>query len=226
MHPTAILFSMKYFLKLFLTALTVVIAVSAVAFFAWYRPKFLIPATSKAYSATHTDDAKAELIRLKQKETDIKEYLADNNFNTNYCFMIDMRIASGKKRFFVINLKNDSVEKAGLVAHGSGSDKGDSLVFSNVPESKCTSLGRYKIGKPYNGRFGLSYKLHGLDKTNSQAFNRFVVLHPYWQVPEQEVAPLPICESYGCPMVAPGFLKTLSGYIDQSKKPIVLWIFY
>ena len=138
-----------------------------------------------------------------------------------------MRIPSGKKRFFVYNLEKDSVEAAGLVAHGSGSYKGTSeLFFSNKPNSNCTSLGKYKIGGSYNGKFGLAFKLYGLDNTNSNAFERFVVLHAHSCVPEEEVNPLPICESWGCPTVSPTFLTTLKEYIDSANKPILLWIYY
>src|SRR6202012_152012 len=95
------------------------------------------------YTATNNNTAveKAELIHLKSEAAAIKGYLEKNNFNTDYCFMIDMSIAPGKKRFFIFDLNKDSIEKAGLVAHGSGSDKGGRLVFSNIPESKCSSLG-------------------------------------------------------------------------------------
>lgn len=56
--------------------------------------------------------------------------------------------------------------------------------FSNTDGSGYTSLGRYRIGTPYNGHFGRSYKLYGLDSTNSQAFRRNIVLHSFSYVPE------------------------------------------
>ncbi len=116
---------------------------------------------------------------------------------------------------------------AGLVAHGSGSDNGgDELHFSDIPNSNCTSLGKYKIGNPYYGKFGLAYKLYGLDETNSKVFDRFVVLHAHPCVPNEEVAPLPICESWGCPTIAPAFLTAIKKYIDNSVQPILLWIYY
>jgi hypothetical protein len=217
---------MKLFVKFIVTVLSLVVAVSALGYFFWYKPKLLSSAIINNIPARHIIDNKAELFRLQAKATFLKEYLAENNFNTDYCFMVDMRIPSGKKRFFVFNLKKDSIEKAGLVTHGSGSSKGDSLIFSNVTESKCTSIGKYKIGKSYNGKFGLAYKLYGLDKTNSNVFKRFVVLHSHPCVPGEEIYPLRICVSYGCPTVAPYFLNGLRPYLDQSKKPVLLWIFY
>jgi hypothetical protein len=165
--------------------------------------------------------------RLKEKATGLHDYLEAENFNTTVCFLIDMNINPGKKRFFVYNLERDSVEMAGLVTHGSGSYRSDSsLYFSNEPGSNCTSLGKYKIGKPYNGKFGLAYKLYGLDKTNDNAFERFVVLHSHSCVPQEEVYPGSICESWGCPTVSPIFLQSLKKIIDASEKPILLKIFY
>jgi hypothetical protein len=167
------------------------------------------------------------MLRLNQKALLAKDYVAGHGFNEKYCFLMDMRIASGKNRFFVYNLDKDSVEVAGLVAHGSGigNDSG-TPTFSNTPNSYCTSLGRYKIGNSYNGKFGLAYKLYGLDKTNSRAFDRFVVLHAHDCVPTGEVAPSPICESWGCPTVAPAFLTRLKKYLDRSEEPVLLWIYY
>ncbi len=167
------------------------------------------------------------IVRLNEKADQAKEYVANRGFDEQYCFMIDMRIPSGKNRFFVYNLQEDSIEIAGLVAHGSGSDKGnDELTFSNIPNSHSTSLGRYKIGKSYDGLFGLSYKLYGLDKTNSKAFSRSVVMHSYMGVPNQEVWPSAICESEGCPAVSQDFLQKLKMYIDKTDQPIMLWIYY
>ncbi len=156
----------------------------------------------------------------------LKKFCEENDYNTTRCFMIDMSIHSGKNRFFVYNFKTDSVEYAGLVTHGSGSISATGqLNFSNVPGSGSTSLGKYKIGNAYQGRFGLAYKLHGLDNTNNKAFERFVVLHAHSCVPEVEVYPLDICPSLGCPTVSPAFLQTIKLYLDKTNKPILLTIY-
>jgi len=165
--------------------------------------------------------------RLKEKASSAKDYVDQNGFDVSYCFMIDMRLPSGKNRFFVYNLLKDSLEAAGLVTHGKGSEsETGNLIFSNAPNSYCTSLGKYKIGSSYNGNFGLSYKLMGLDKTNSRALDRAVVLHSYCGVPKEEVYPAPICVSEGCPAVSPAFFTQLKGYMDESAEPILLWIYY
>lgn len=213
-------------MKLSTTLLLLVITLSAFGYIYWYKPKFDIQKNNNSFSfkvnAAHT----ILLQKLKAKAIIVKEYAKANHYNISYCFMIDMSIASGEKRFFVYNLTKDSVEIAGVVAHGSGRNSLSSNVqFSNKANSLCTSLGKYKIGNSYNGKFGLAFKLYGLDTTNSNAYNRFVVLHAHPCVPNEATAPIPICESWGCPTVAPLFLTELKNYIDQSATPILLTIY-
>ena len=216
---------MKLLAKILAVFFLLITTVSALGYFFWYKPKFHGAANGFAYAASKTNNK--TFYKLQEKATAIKEYAKDNGYNTTRCFMTDMSLASGRQRFFVYNLLKDSVEKTGLVAHGSGSDRGEEdLFFSNKPNSYCTSLGRYKIGKSYMGKFGLAYKLYGLDSTNSKAFERFVVLHAHSCVPNEEIAPVPLCQSWGCPTVSPDFLQELKKYIDASEKPILLWIYY
>jgi len=121
---------------------------------------------------------------------------------------------------------DDTILMAGLVAHGCGAARFSlTPLFSNLNSSGCTSLGRYRIGYRYQGQFGPSYKLYGLDTSNDRAFARNVVLHSYNMVPDEETYPYPICNSRGCPMVSRRFFKSLQNYIDTSRKSICLWIF-
>jgi L,D-transpeptidase catalytic domain len=157
----------------------------------------------------------------------IKPFVKANNYCEEYCFLIDMKISSGKKRFFIYDLKKDTIVDEGLVTHGGGSvTNTDELSFCNIPNSGSTSIGKYKIGNEYSGKFGMAFKLYGLEATNSKAFERFVVLHAHSCVPEEEIYPLQICTSLGCPTVSHSFLPILKKYIDKADKPVVLWIFY
>lgn len=180
-------------------------------------------------SLNHIDTRyNAAVARLNQQAAELKEYANANNYNAEYCFLVDMSLPSGKNRFFVYNLKTGTLEASSLVSHGLGSYKmgcNDVLEFSNSPSSYKTSLGRYKIGSSYNGTFGLAYKLYGLDSTNSRAFERAIVLHSDAHVPEAEIFPYHIYQSAGCPTVSPSFLSTLSKYIKASKKPVLMWIY-
>lgn len=166
--------------------------------------------------------------KLESQIIGIKKFVnSSSKYNTEIGFFIDMKIPSGKNRFFVYDLKNNKLLAKGLVGHGSGSETGiqGELQFSNVNNSLCTSLGKYAIGYSYKGSFGKAYKLYGLDKTNSNAFDRHVVLHHYSAVPLEEQVN-EICNSYGCPMVNEHFFNAIEKIIDNSKKKIILTIYY
>ncbi len=217
---------MRIFLKLSALLLLLFACITVCGYFFWYKPKFNHHISETAFKKKPVV-SDAVYARLKQKARLAEAFNEMNDYDTGYCFLVDMKIASGRKRFFVYNLQKDSVEAEGLVTHGSGSDKGSGdLYFSNIANSNCTSLGKYRIGKSYNGKFGPAYKLYGLEKTNSNAFNRFVVLHAHSCVPESETDPFPICKSWGCPTVSPAFLKLLKKYIEEADKPVLLWIYY
>lgn len=176
----------------------------------------------------NTSMTDAELERFNTQLEQVKTTInTAQNCNTKIAFFVDMRIKSGKNRFFVYDLVNNKIIDQGLVANGSGSEtkvRGE-LKFSNEPNSNSTSLGRYLIGKSYKGMFGKSYKLSGLDETNNNALKRAIVLHPYSAVPEEE-QDYYISNSHGCPMVSENFFKRLEKIIDNSKSNIVLNVYY
>lgn len=215
---------MKISQKLFITFFLTCFFLSSFAFLFLHKLIF-IPYRHNIEILIPTDSIK-ESNRLKIKAILLKEFAAKRHLNNNLCFLVDMSIPSGKSRFFLYDLTKDSILLRGLVAHGS-CDKGFQLnpSFSNMMNCGCSSLGKYKIGMSYTGRFGLAYKLYGLDSSNSNAFSRSIVLHAYDCVPESETDPIPVCNSRGCPMIFPGFIKILKPLIDNSKKPILLWIF-
>lgn len=205
----------------------ILIAVAAAASIALFHPaKSTVNTKYASASALSGNTTKNSFKRVQSFATEVKLYAAKHHYNTRYCFLIDMKIPCGSNRFFVYDLTKDSICKAGLVTHGYGNSNGANVSFSNVPGSNSSSVGKYKIGASYNGKFGLAFKLYGLDSTNSNAFNRFVVLHSHECVPAAEVAPQTICMSQGCPTVAPAFLNSLKVYLDKAEEPVLLRIFY
>jgi hypothetical protein len=163
--------------------------------------------------------------KLHAKAPGARTFALKNHFNTEVCFLIDMSIPSYQKRFFIYDLDKDSILASGLVTHGNCNQYWlEKRKYSNVVGCGCTSLGKYKVGYSYMGRFGLAFKLYGLESTNDNAFARYVVLHSHSCVPETEVES-DICQSNGCPTVSPGFLKELEPMIKGSAKPVLLWIF-
>ena len=163
--------------------------------------------------------------KIEEKAAAAKLFVQRKQYNENVCFLIDMSVPSGQNRFFIYDFKKDTLQHSGLVAHGNCFQYWlEGRKYSNVTGSGCTSLGKYKIGNPYTGKFGYSYKLHGLDSSNNKAFERTVVLHSHSCIPETEVTD-EICQSNGCPTVSPNFLQQLKTIINPSKKPVLLWIY-
>ena len=196
--------------------------------FSWFTSSGIWKRT-KANNSIHTnkdyDLGNTTVEKLKKKSTEVASFLKKNGYNESVCFFIDMSLPSGQNRFFIYDIANDSIQRSGLVTHGRCNQLWlEGRKYSNLRGCGCTSLGKYKIGYSYHGTFGLAYKLYGLDKTNNNAFKRFVVLHSHECVPETEVQD-EICQSDGCPTVSPGFLKELKPLIAGSPKPILLWIF-
>ncbi len=85
-------------------------------------------------------------------------------------------------RFHFVNLEGGTI-RSFYVAHGRGSDREHSGFlqdFSNVPGSEATSRGAYLTCEWYNGKYGTSIRLEGLDQDNSNALDRAIVMHPAW----------------------------------------------
>src|SRR6187397_1468920 len=187
--------------------------------FSWFTSSGIwkrIKANTSLYSEKVYHAENAEVEKLKRKSTEAISFIKKNGYNESVCFFIDMTLVSGQKRFFVYDIVKDTIQISGLVPHGRCNETWlEGRKYSNEPGCGCTSLGKYKIANSYYGRFGLAYKLHGLDKTNSNAFKRFVVLHSHECVPETEIKD-DICQSDGCPTVAPGYLQQLKPIIDKS----------
>ncbi len=163
--------------------------------------------------------------KLKTFAASARDFVKQKKYNEQTCFLIDMSLASGQSRFFIYDLKKDSVLQSGLVAHGNCYQNWlEGRKYSNGVGSGCTSLGRYRIGIPYTGQWGYSYKLHGLDSSNRNAFERTVVLHGHTCVPSAETED-EICQSNGCPTVAPDFLEKIKSLINSSSRPVLLWIY-
>lgn len=188
----------------------------------------ILSKNSKTNTSKHSLSYNSTEEKLLNRVDMIKKFISNNpKYNSEIAFLVDMKIMSGKNRFFVYDLKNNVIIDQGLVAHGlgSGTKIQGQLKFSNTPNSFCTSLGKYAIGNSYTGEFGKAYKLYGLEQTNSKAFARNIVLHKYDKVPYKEQEK-PICQSLGCPMINADYYKRIEKLIDNSKRKIILDIYY
>lgn len=176
------------------------------------------------------NESRKAFVRLKAKADSAKIYSKQKGLNTNYCILIDFSIHSGKNRFFVWDFAKDSIKYESLCCHGYGlKSTRQQPVFSNVEGSYCSSLGRYKMGISSYSNYGINihYKMHGLDKTNNNAFRRLIVLHSHTPVPEEEIYPLhlPLGWSQGCPVINDSIMTEVDKLLKKEKKPLLMWIY-
>jgi hypothetical protein len=94
----------------------------------------------------------------------------------------DFARPSNLPRLHFVNVENGTL-RSELVAHGRGSDPqhdGWLKHFSNTVNSEATSRGAYLTASIYDGKYGPSIRLRGLDADNSNALERAIVMHPAW----------------------------------------------
>jgi hypothetical protein len=115
--------------------------------------------------------------------------------------VVDFSKPSSEPRFYVVDLMNGTVE-GHRVAHGRGSDPDHSGFverFSNAFGSYASSNGAYLTGDYYDGKYGLSMKVRGLDWSNYNAEPRAIVIHNAWYA-EDDMIPIhgKLGRSEGC----------------------------
>lgn len=96
--------------------------------------------------------------------------------------IVDFSKPSSEQRFHLVDLQNGTVQSH-LVCHGRGSDPEHSGYlerFSNDFGSYATSSGTYVTDAYYNGKYGLSLRVRGLDWSNNNAEARAIVIHNAW----------------------------------------------
>lgn len=145
--------------------------------------------------------------------------------NDSILTIIDFSASSIKKRFFILDLKNQKILKQTLVSHGrnSGLDVADS--FSNKKHSKKSSLGFYLTGETYEGKHGFSLRLDGMSKgLNDNARKRAIVIHGASYVNPKFIKENGrIGRSFGCPALSYDESEEI---IDLIKEGSCLFIYH
>ena len=103
--------------------------------------------------------------------------------NARSMVVVDYARASSEERFYLVDAASGWVS-AFHVTHGRGSDPAHTGYlhrFSNELGSEASSAGGYLFAEAYDGRNGRSIRLEGLDRSNSNARARNIVVHaaPY-----------------------------------------------
>ena len=102
----------------------------------------------------------------------------------------DFAKASRDPRFYLLDTASGRVTHH-LVAHGRGSDPDHSGYvehFSNMFGSNASSAGAYLTGDVYDGKYGRSMRVQGLESRNSNAQARAIVIHSAWYSEPQVAA--------------------------------------
>lgn len=125
--------------------------------------------------------------------------------------VIDFSLPSTQKRFFVIDLNNNSLLYHTYVSHGKNSGKLMAKKFSNRNSSYQSSLGFYTTGNTYFGKHGFSLRLIGIEKgINDKALQRGIVIHSADYASEQFAFQQGyLGRSQGCPAVPEEIHKEL-----------------
>jgi hypothetical protein len=172
-----------------------------------------------------------EKTRLKAKEA--LAFCKSKNYNQEFAILIDMSLHSGVNRLVIWDFKKDTVDHICLVGHGSGNHpwnndfSKENPVFSNVENSHCSSLGKYRIGERAPSDWGvrIKYVIHGLEPTNSNAAKRFVVFHSWERVPNEELYPSGTPEGWGCPIVSLDNFRLIDEKLQSNTKSTLMWIY-
>jgi hypothetical protein len=139
--------------------------------------------------------------------------------------IIDFSKPSTEKRFYTIDLKNQTVKYHSYVAHGRNTGANMATEFSNIPHSNQSSLGFYVTGETYVGSKGYSLRLDGKEESfNDKIRSRAVVIHAADYATESWIKRYGrLGRSQGCPALPPKISKEV---IDTIKNKTVIFTYH
>ncbi|MBC7371517.1 MAG: murein L,D-transpeptidase catalytic domain family protein [Bdellovibrionaceae bacterium] len=118
-----------------------------------------------------------------------------------YMVIIDYSLPSTEKRLYHLNLKTGEVQKH-LVAHGKNSGVLYSIKFSDSQDSKTSSLGLSLVAGTYEGFYGTTLRLYGVEESNNSMEPRYIVMHGAPYVSQKFIDENSrLGRSWGCPAV-------------------------
>lgn len=137
--------------------------------------------------------------------------------NKKILTIVDYSKSSAKKRFFVIDLEKRNVLYRSIVAHGKNSGDYEAKSFSNKPGSLKSCLGFFVTAETYNGKYGYSLCLDGLEPgINDNARKRAIVIHGADFVTSAVIKEYGrLGRSYGCPALPLNLSKQIIDKISE-----------
>ncbi|MGF1723793.1 murein L,D-transpeptidase catalytic domain family protein [Photobacterium nomapromontoriensis] len=187
---------------------------------------------SQAYSKTPNSDILIKDIYNKAKLQGIVSYQVFKEgykayYNTKgrkkqLLTIIDYGKPSTEKRFYVIDLKNNKLMYNTYVSHGVNSGGKTATRFSNIVNSRKTSLGTFLTDTTYYGGNGYSLKLDGLTRgINDNARRRYIVIHGAKYATESFIRRNGyLGRSWGCPALPTNLSRKI---IDDIKGGSVIY---
>lgn len=144
--------------------------------------------------------------------------------NDSVISIIDFSMPSIEKRFYLIDLAAKKLLYHTYTSHGVNNGENEALVFSNLENSRQSSLGFYLTAETYEGKHGRSLKLDGLEYGfNNNARRRYIVIHSADYVTEDFIRENGrLGRSWGCPALPPDLTQDI---IDKIKEGSLLFIY-
>jgi L,D-transpeptidase catalytic domain len=162
-----------------------------------------VPARAFAQASTLSADHAKIVARARQELGRVGSQL----WRRDKVGMVDFSRPSTEPRLFIVDMVQGNVTPY-YVAHGRGSDPehdGFLKTFSNEVGSYATSRGAYMALEWYQGKYGSSMRLAGLDGDNNRALDRAIVVHEAWYSDPAMIGKWgKLGRSEGCFAVAPG----------------------
>lgn len=166
--------------------------------------------------------------RFRRRAAELVAYCRERGYNDRYFLLWDLSLHSGRRRFVVWSVAKDRAEYCFVASHGSGSEKNHVrsayACCSNADGSHLSSEGRALVAERYVGRYGVAYRLDGLDETNSALRKRCVVLHGWQYTTSFPIFPFPTVGSWGCPVLSQRAMKKLDEILQQERY-VILWTY-
>ena len=163
--------------------------------------------------------------RVAKRAEELLKFCHERGYNTDIALFVDLSRHSGRRRFMAWDFKAQRPVFSCPVSHGSGSKtshvRSAYARLSNEDGSHLSSIGRALVAERYEGRYGIAYRLDGLDESNSNLRPRCVVLHSWEHTTSYPIWPLAMVGSFGCPVLSRPMLSRLDTLL-QSHPNVIL----
>ena len=166
--------------------------------------------------------------RVAERAKELLEYCRREGYNTRVALFVDLSRHSGRRRFVAWDMVRMVPIFTSPVSHGSGSEmshvRSAYARFSNEDGSHLSSLGRAVVAERYEGRYGVAYRLDGLDATNTNLRSRYVVLHGWEYTTSYPIWPRATVGSFGCPVLSRRMMARVDELLRR-EKDVILEVF-